>query len=110
MNSNGKCLIYLLLRKICGLQYVASTTNPFRYRWNSYKDNNRKAERGVEQMQPDLFEHFTSKGHNGFLEDCTITFIDKTDGADPTKREEYWGRHGTIMQTEISCKKFSLYY
>ena len=22
--------------------------------------------------------------------DCTITLIDKTDGADPTRREEYW--------------------
>ena len=43
-------------------------------------------------MQADLFEHFASNGHNGFLEDCTITLIDKTDGADPTRREEYWRR------------------
>ena len=43
---NDKCLIYLLSCKICGLQYVGSTTDPFRYRWNNYKDNNRKAERG----------------------------------------------------------------
>ena len=92
LNCNDKCLVYLLLRKICGLQYVRSTTNPFRYRWNNYKDNNRKAERGVEYMQIDLFEHFVSNGHNGFLEDCNITLIDKTDGADPTRREEYWRR------------------
>ena len=43
-------------------------------------------------MQADLFEHFASNGHNGFLEDCTITLIDKTAGADPTRREEYWRR------------------
>ena len=84
LNCNDKCLVYL--------QYVGSATDLFRYRWNNYKDNNRKAERGVEHMQADLFEHFASNGHNGFLEDCTITLIDKTDGADPTRREEYWKR------------------
>ena len=40
-------------------------------------------------MQVDLFEHFAFFSYNGFLEDCTITLIDKTDGVDPT-REEYW--------------------
>ena len=43
-------------------------------------------------MQADLFEHFAFNGHNGFLEDFTITLIDKTDTADPTRREEYWRR------------------
>ena len=43
-------------------------------------------------MQADLFKHFASHGHSGFLEDCTITLIDKTDDADPTRREEYWRR------------------
>ena len=28
-------------------------------------------------MQTDIFEHFSSHEHNGFLEDCTITSIDK---------------------------------
>ena len=78
MNCNDKCLIYLLSCKICGLQYVGSTADPFRYRWNNYKDNNRKAERGVEHIEADLFEHFASREHSGFLEDCTITLIDKT--------------------------------
>ena len=41
-------------------------------------------------MQADLFEHFSSQEHNGFFEDCKITLIDKTDGADPTRRQEYW--------------------
>ena len=77
---------------MCGLQYVGSTTDPFRYRWNNYKDNNRKSERGVKHMQADLFERFASHGHSVFLEDGTITLIDKTDGADPTRREEYWRR------------------
>ena len=62
LNCNDKCLVYLLSCKICGLQYVGSTTDPFRYRWNNYKDNNRKAGRGVEHMLADLFEHFASNG------------------------------------------------
>ena len=27
---------------------------------------------------------------NGFLEDMSITLIDKTDGSDPMKRETFW--------------------
>ena len=41
-------------------------------------------------MLPNLFKHLVSYGHYGFLEDCIITLIDKTDSADPTGREEYW--------------------
>ena len=29
-------------------------------------------------------------GHNGFLNDVSITFIDKTDPTDPLRREDYW--------------------
>ena len=70
LNCNNKCLIYLLSRKVCGLQYVGSTTDKFRLRWN------RKSKRGEEHMRPLVFEHFSSNGHNGFLEDCSITLID----------------------------------
>ena len=40
-------------------------------------------------MQPLFFENFSSNDHNGFVEDCSIILIDKTDGSDPTRREEY---------------------
>ena len=43
-------------------------------------------------MQADLFERFSPNGHNDFSEDCAIILIDKTNGADPTRREEYWRR------------------
>ena len=92
LNCNDKCLVYLRSCKVCGLQYIGSTTDKFRLRWNNYKENNRKAKRGEEYMQPLVFEHFSSNNHNGFLEDCSIAFIDKTDGSDPTGREEYWRR------------------
>ena len=41
-------------------------------------------------MQEYLYSHFESGGHNCFLEDVSITLIDKTDGSDPTKRETFW--------------------
>ena len=48
-------------------------------------------------MEADLFEYFASNGHNGFLEDRTITLIDKTDRADPTRRAECWSR---VLKTD----------
>ena len=92
LNCNDKCLIYLLCWKVCGLQYVGSATDKIRLRWNNYKENNRKPKRGEEHMQPLDFEHFSSNDHKGFLEDCSIILIDKTDGSDPTGREEYCRR------------------
>ena len=35
LNCDNKCLIYLFRCKICGLQYVGSTTERFRLRWNN---------------------------------------------------------------------------
>ena len=40
-------------------------------------------------MQEHLYEQFYSDGHNGFLEDATVTLINKTDGKDPKIRENY---------------------
>ena len=40
-------------------------------------------------MQRHLYEHFTLPGHSGFLQDISITLIDKTDPSCPTKREDY---------------------
>ena len=80
-------MICLLSCKICGLLYVGSTTDRFRLRWNVYKDNGWKAQRGKEHMQPGLFEHFYSEEHIGVLQDCCIAFFDETDRSDPTIRE-----------------------
>ena len=30
-------------------------------------------------MQEHIFEHFNSEAHTGFLENASVTFIDKTD-------------------------------
>ena len=41
-------------------------------------------------MQEHLFEHFNEEEHHRFLEDVSITFIDKTGPSEPLKRENYW--------------------
>ena len=43
-------------------------------------------------MQQHLYEHFYNGGHNGFLGNVSISLIDKTDGFQPQKRENYWMR------------------
>ena len=80
-----------------GNTYVPPLIN-LDFRWNNYKENNRKTKRGMEHMQPPVFEHFSLNDHNGFLEDCSITHIDKNDWSDPTRREEYWTR---VLETVI---------
>ena len=39
-----------------------------------------------------LYKYFESEGHTKFLDDVSRTLIDKTDGSNPTKRENYWMR------------------
>ena len=76
--------------KVCGPQYVGSTTitDKFFLCWNNCKENDRNVLRGEKNMQRELFKHFAAVNHNCFLTDCSITLIEKTDGLDPTKREE----------------------
>ena len=41
-------------------------------------------------MQEHLYRQFSSPGHMAFLNDVSVTLIDKMDGSDPKKREDYW--------------------
>ena len=49
-----------------------------------------------------LYKHFHTEGHKGFLNEASVTFIDKTDGKDPKKRERYW------MQTLKTMELYGL--
>ena len=40
-------------------------------------------------MQEHVYEHFCDND-SGFLNDVSITFIDKTDPTNPLQRENYW--------------------
>ena len=48
------CLIYLITCNRCLKQYIAQTVNEFRHRWNNYKDNAKRFERGEQCMQRTL--------------------------------------------------------
>ena len=92
LTCDDSCLIYLFSCKCCGKQYVGETTESFRYSWNNYKDNDRKHSRTESCMQEHLFKHFNSIGHNGLLNNLSITLIDQTNGKNREKREGYWRR------------------
>ena len=63
-------------------------TTDFRYRWNNYKSSSRKFDIKVSIMLEHLYRHISSPGHMGILHHVSVTFIDKTDGSGPKKREE----------------------
>ena len=71
-DCNENCLIYLLTCNCCQKQYVGQTVDIFRNRWNNYKDNARKFDRGKHCMQRHLYEHFTL--HFG-ISLCSKTFL-----------------------------------
>ena len=89
-DCNETCLVYLSTCNKCKMQYVGQTNEQFRSRWNNYKSDSRKHGQGATCMVQHLFNHFCTSGHCDFLEDVSLTFIDKTDPSDPLKREDYW--------------------
>ena len=88
----SKCIIYLFSCKTCRLQYVGSTVERFRFRWNNYKNCQGEAAQGGTPPQSFFHQHFLSEGHHGLVNDCEITLIDKTDSPDLTRREFVWVR------------------
>ena len=71
------------------MKYVGQTIDQFRSRWSNYKDDLRKHGQKAASVQQHLFKHFCTSGYCGFLEDASLTFIDKTDPSDSLKREDY---------------------
>ena len=76
--------------KICRKQYVGQRVDIFCRRWNYFKINDRKYLVGEYCMQEHIFEHFNSEGQTDFLENLSVTFIDKTDIQSPEWRENHW--------------------
>ena len=70
--------------------YFLSVQIVYTTRCNNYKMNNRYLVKGQTSMLQHLFEYFANKGRCSFLENITITFIDKTNPKDPKRREHYW--------------------
>ena len=86
-HGDSKCIVYLLSCKVCGLQYVESTVDRFRLRWNNYECSHWVALEGGTSKQKYFHRHFLSEEDYGLIEDCKITLIDKTDSSNSTRRE-----------------------
>ena len=70
-------------------QYAGQTIDTFRHRRNNRKSNDRKLQPSEPCMQEHLFPHFSSPGHNAFVNDVFVSFKDKTDSQDPFKGESF---------------------
>ena len=77
---------------VCKKLYTGKTVDRFSFRWNNYKESDRKFLRGEEIKQKSLLEHFFSDSHQKFEKDVSICLIDKTDPSDHYKRVYYWIR------------------
>ena len=71
---------------------VGETTHSLRNRWNNYKSNNRNFTRNWTSMQEHFSGHFNCEHYQSFLENISITLIDKRDHKVPLKRGDYWRR------------------
>ena len=98
--SSRKLSSYLVRAKLYPLERVTGSCKCHGARCEVYLNINRRSsftssktyQRSETCMQEHLFRHFSSQGHNGFLNDVSMTFIDKTVPSDPLKREDYWKR------------------
>ena len=90
LHCNYKCLVYLLTCNKCKKQYTGQTTDNFRGRWNNHKYKKKSFTRREKCIQEHLYKYFGREGHTEFLDYVSIALIDKTDGSNPTKRENYW--------------------
>ena len=106
LNCSKKIFVYLLTCNKGFKKYIGQTVDEFRRRWNNYKSNDRKFQRLEPCRQEHLSSHFSLADHDGFFNDVSITFIDKTDPTDPLRREDYWRqtlkqwfRSGLILKT-----------
>ena len=96
------CLIYPLTCNKCRKQYVGWTVDTFRYRRNNYGSNSHKHVHSISCTQEHLYKHFCDIEHRGFLNDVSITFIDKTDPTNLLQREYYWKHTSTFAPYGLS--------
>ena len=93
LNCNSSNVVYLLSCKVCGIQYVGSTSTKFRLRFNNHKSRIRVHTRfsANEKLRDDLiYQHFNGPGHNG-LDDISVQLIDQVAcGKDLVDKEGQW--------------------
>ena len=79
LDCNSNNVVYLITCKVCGLQYVGSTSTKFRLRFNNHKSRLRAHSRkcNIDKESDDfVYKHFHGPGHHG-LRDVSVQIIDK---------------------------------
>ena len=61
-------------------------------------------------MQGHLYRHFSSSGHMGFFNDASVTVVDKTDGSDTKKWDDYPRAYLGYIMLVASTSIFSYIY
>ena len=61
-------------------------------------------------MQGHLYRHFISSGHRGFFNDASVTIVDKTDGSDTKKWDDYPGAYLGYIMLVAATSIFSYIY
>ena len=84
LDCNSRNVVYLINCKVCGLQYVGSTTTKFRLRFNNHKSRLRahsKMSAANKGKDDTIYKHFHSDEHQG-LRDIEVHLIDKVNEKD----------------------------
>ena len=93
LDSNSRNAVYLISCKVCGFQYVSSTTTKFTLRFNNHKSHLRahfKMSAANRESNDLVYKHFYGHGHHG-LQDVSIQLIDKVNAKeDLLAKEGQW--------------------
>ena len=84
LDCNSRNVVYLISCKVCGLQYVGSTTTKFRLRFKNRKSPLRahSTMSAANKVKDDtIYNHFHSDEHHG-LRDIEVHLIDKVNAKD----------------------------
>ena len=99
LNCNSNNVVYLMCCKVCGIQYVGSTSTKFRLRFNNHKSRLRahvKLSDSNKERDDLIYKHFNSPGHNGLV-DVSIKLIDKV--VEETKLQDKEGQWAYRLKT-----------
>ena len=93
LDCNSRNVVYLISCKVCGLQYVGSTTTEFRLRFNNHKSRLKTHARmsAADRDSDDcVYRHFYDPGHHGLV-DVSVKLIDKVNDKDRLiEKEGQW--------------------
>ena len=93
LHCNSSNVIYLISCKVCNIQYVGSTTNKFRLRFNNHRSRMKKhlkLSKEARQSDDIVYRHFGGPKHKG-MDSMTIQIIDKVNNRESlVDKEGQW--------------------